>query len=200
MLNRMPHHAAFLIELEDENPRELRLVLALELLLRGGLVDAAADDEVLDPVHGIPFRVVLALVDTPCPVAMAGFPARFPFHDQPLVAVAGRDRVVTVVVPHHALREDRELYVPDQRHAAPGYRCGPEGGDVGDPACDCGEVGVGRGEEVEGDLRTEDLAGEGGLEEGWETVVEDPHGLAELECPLIGGFVVVVAARAGSGS
>lgn len=201
MLNRMPYYPPFLIKLKDKNPRELVLVLSLELLLRRGRLvrrSTTADDELLDPIDGIATRVRGVGVDTPRPVAMPRSPARFPFDDEMLVAVAvaRRDRVV---VPHHAFGEDGELHVADEGHAAPGYGRGPQGGDVGDSSCDGGEVRVGGGEEVEGYLGTEDFAGEGGLQEGGEAVVEDLHGLAELEGSFIGGLVVVVAAGIGYG-
>lgn len=206
MLNRMPHYPPLLIKFKDKHPRELVLVLALEFLLRRGRLvrgSTTADDELFNPIDGIATRVRGVLVHPARAVAVASFPARFPLDDEMLVAIAaaGRDRVV---VPHHALREDGELHVADEGHAAPGYGRGPQRGDVGDPSRDGREVRVRGGEEVEGDLGTEDFAGEGGLQKGGEAVVEDLHGLAELERSFIWGLVVVVVvvvvAGTGDGS
>lgn len=53
---------------------------------------------------------------------------------------------------HYALAEDYELDVADDGDPAPGHRGGPEGCMVGDATGDGGKVGVGRGEEVEGNV------------------------------------------------
>lgn len=61
---------------------------------------------------------------------------------------------------------------------------------VGDAAGGAREVGVRRGEEVEGYVRGEDFGGEGGGEEGGEAGLEDAEGwrrrLISL-CPVDGG-------------
>lgn len=73
---------------------------------------------------------------------------------------------------HHSLGEDLEAHVADYGDPAPGDGGGPDGGDVGDAAVNGGEVGVGRGEEVECYLWGENGGGEGREEEGGEERLE----------------------------
>ncbi len=75
-----------------------------------------------------------------------------------------------------SLGEDDELDVADDGDAAPGHRSGPECGMVGHAAGCCGEVGVGCGEQVEGDVRGEYVWGKRGGEKAWEA------GLEGLKC------------------
>ena len=63
-----------------------------------------------------------------------------------------------------ALRENRELDVPDERHAAPSHRRCPQRRDVGYSSGDLGQVWVCGWEEMEADLRGEYFARERGLE------------------------------------
>ncbi len=53
---------------------------------------------------------------------------------------------------HYALAENYELDVADDGDPAPRHRGSPEGCMVGDTAGDGGEVGVGGGEKVEGNV------------------------------------------------
>lgn len=53
---------------------------------------------------------------------------------------------------HHALAENYEFDIADDRNATPGHRGRPEGCMVGDAAGDSGEMGVGRRKEVEGNV------------------------------------------------
>lgn len=53
---------------------------------------------------------------------------------------------------HYALAQNYELDVADDRNAAPGHRGRPEGCMVRNATGDGGEMGVGRGKEVEANV------------------------------------------------
>lgn len=78
---------------------------------------------------------------------------RPPFHHQLLGARACPPRREVERLVDHALRQDLQLHVADDRDPVPRYRRGPQRRDVGDSARYHGEVRVRRGEEVERDVR-----------------------------------------------
>ena len=73
----------------------------------------------------------------------------------------------------HALGDDLQPDVSDERNAAPCDGRGPECSRVGDAPRNRGEVRVRGGKEVEGDLGGEDPLREGRLEECREALLED---------------------------
>jgi hypothetical protein len=102
-------------------------------------------------------------------------PDRLPPYDQLLRPRGeGGERVPGVL--DHALGDDPQFDVSDERNAAPRDRRGPESGGVGDAPGNGGEMRVGGGKEMESDLRGEDLLRKGRLEESWKALLEDAEG------------------------
>lgn len=159
MLNRMRQYAPFLVKFEDEQSVEFRVSVAHAEPF-GYLIDGS----------------VVAVVQGPSILTLGwglGLSARFPAHDEALVVDAfGRGGAVF----DHALAEYDKFDVADDGNAAPGYRCGPKRGMVGDAAGDGGEVRVGGGEEVEGYVRGEYFLRQGRGEESGEMGLECSEG------------------------
>lgn len=99
-----------------------------------------------------------------------------PAHDQHVLERAGAERGEGQGSRLQADGLDLEADVAYYGEAVPGERGGPQGGFVGGLAVRDGEVGVGRGEEVEGDVVGEDFGGEGLLEYRGEALFEDSYG------------------------
>lgn len=173
MLNRMTQYPPLLVKLEYEQPGKLP-PLPRPLPSPDLLPPPARHRPVLfyhrRPVGRLPLRK-----QQPGQAAAAA-PDRPPAHDQ-LVLDGAR---AAGPLAHHALREDLEAHVAETGDAVPGDGGGPEGGLVGDAAADGGEVGVRRGEEVEGYGGREDVLREGGVEEGREAGLQDSEGWEEV--------------------
>lgn len=175
MLDRMGEYPPLPIKLKDEQARKLPPLAGplrtADLLPPPGR-HRPSPTIVLQPSpltsHTLP---ALEQQSRQTPAAAAA-PYGPPAHDE-LVLHGAR---ATGGFTHHALGEDLEADVAEARQAVPGYRGGPEGGLVGDAAAHGGEVGVGRGEEVERYGGGEDLLRQGGVEEGWEAGLQDAEG------------------------
>lgn len=88
------------------------------------------------------------------PPAYAGATGSRPPPDHKLL---GARALALALFLEHALRQDLEPHVADDRQAVPRDRRGPQRGCVGDAPRNGREVRVGRGEEVEADVGREDL-------------------------------------------
>ena len=117
MLDGVLRNPPLLIKFKDEYAAKL---LGLTLM---SVPVPSARNKVLNLVH----RILCSDPDTPiysaCSIAVFGFAARLPFHNELLLPVCVWYRAAAVA--HHAFRQDRELHVADERHAAPGYWCCP---------------------------------------------------------------------------
>lgn len=161
MLNGVAQDPSLAVKLKDEQAREALLACAL-------LAGLKALAEWQPPSYagaagGLPAHSEL-LGARPCPLAM---------------------------LLDHALRQDLELHVADDGKAVPGDGRGPERGNVGDASRNGGEVRVGRGEEVQADIGSEDLLREGRLKEGGEALLEDTQSWEGMPLALIFRFGMI---------
>ena len=117
MLDGVLRNPPLLIEFKDENAAELLSLTVMSVSV------PSAGNEVLDLVHWILCSDSNTSIYSACSIAVFGFAARLPFHNELLLPVCVWYRAAAVA--HHAFRQDRELHVADERHAAPGYWCCP---------------------------------------------------------------------------
>lgn len=80
---------------------------------------------------------------------------------------------------HYALAENCKFDVANNRNPTPGHRGSPEGSVVGHTAGHGGEVLVGGGKQVEGNVGGENFGWQGGGEEGREARQQYPEGCCE---------------------